>query len=172
MTSALCRILGEVLLLLLAISFTATMSTLLYIIKVSLPTMSWSSSWFSLWRASSGRSPLEDVWSPPTYISCKWAKLITTRSTDHLNGDHYSFVSDHKTTQANSIQLIVLSLNLPMVVRALFGSLPFLVTFVATECFKVNPKTNKQTKQETNNATGPGDLYYPLCLSLFEETPK
>ena len=39
--------------------------------------------------------------------------------------------------QANAIQLIMLSLTLPMAARALFGSLPFNITFIATECFKV-----------------------------------
>ena len=43
----------------------------------------------------------------------------------------------HEFTQADAIQLIVLSLTLPMAGRALFGSLSFNITFVATEFFKV-----------------------------------
>ena len=39
--------------------------------------------------------------------------------------------------QLNALFLVLISVTIPMALRALFGPLPFSVAFVATEAFKV-----------------------------------
>ena len=39
--------------------------------------------------------------------------------------------------QLNALFLVLISVTIPMALRALFGPLPFYVAFVATEAFKV-----------------------------------
>ena len=83
-----------------------------------------------MWKFQLHWSINEDEYSNILEKYCNPFKMIRNVSFKQL----YDLIMN---TQANAIQFVVLSLTLPMAGRALFGSLTFNLTFIATECFKV-----------------------------------